>query len=98
MLDGGLADGLTYRVEIAPTPGTAGTSEGAVRGAGAPETVHFTVRVRGDSVTISLPPDRPGLNALAASEARVTRVSPDSVIIEVGDVRIRGYLPRESPH
>jgi hypothetical protein len=97
-IDDGRADGLTYRVEITPTPGMAGTSEGTARGAGAPETVHFTVRVRGDSVTISLPPDRPGLNARAASEARVTRVSPDSVIIEVGDVRIRGYLPRESPH
>ena len=97
-IEDGRPDGLTYRVEIAPTPGTAGTSEGAAQGAGAPDTVHFTVRVKGDSVTISLPPDRPGLNARAASEARVTRVSPDSVIIEVGDVRIRGYLPRESPH
>jgi hypothetical protein len=59
----------------------------------ASDTISFVARVRGDSVTIVLPAHLPGLGAAAAADARVTRLSKDSVLIEAGGYRIRGYLP-----
>jgi hypothetical protein len=80
-----------YRVEIAPGRLTTASGESAT---GIPDTVRFTVWVRGDSAVIALAAGvlRPGKDSL--TDARVTRVSPDSVIIDVAGVRIRGYLPR----
>lgn len=90
-------DTRTYRVEIVPGGRNAATAESAAGGAAIADTIHFTVRVKGDSVTIALPASAVGLTGLRAAEYRVTRVSPDSVIIEAGGVRIRGFIPGDVP-
>jgi len=88
-----------YRVELVPESRAAATGERpAATGAsavGISDTVRFTVRVRGDSVTIALPAGALGEGVRGHAEARVTRISSDSVFIDVGVVRIRGFLPAE---
>jgi hypothetical protein len=84
-------DSHRYRVEILPASQAAATAE---RAAGIPDTIRFTVRVRGDSVVILLPAGAPGTAGGGSAEARVTRLSADSVLIDAAGVRVRAYLPR----
>jgi hypothetical protein len=84
-------DSHHYRVDILPASQAAGTAESV---AGIPDTIRFTVRVRGDSVVISLPVGVPGTAKDGSTEARVTRLSADSVLIDAAGVRVRAYLPR----
>jgi hypothetical protein len=87
-------DGRIYGVVIGSTADLS-APQGAA--AGSRDTVTFSVTVRGDSVTITLPADAIGVETDAPLEARVTRISPDSVLIEAVGVRIRGFLPLHRP-
>lgn len=83
-------DSRTYLVEVAPENQGGVTDEAGAR---VPDTVRLTVRFRGDSVIIAVPASVIGPGRDGLEDARITRVSQDSVDIFVAGLRIRGYLP-----
>jgi hypothetical protein len=89
-------DSRHYRVETVSESETALPLDEAKSGAPRAGTVRFLVRVLRDSVVIGLPRHILGPGDHRMSDARVRRVSQDSVIIELEGVQIRGFLPDPS--